>query len=96
MSTPSNETRNRLDPEVLAEDATNLLATAGDVHALVVSLLKTCRQNDDTENAIRQGYEFTSRLLEDQLRAAETERNEYREALRAVRRATRNLRLGRP
>lgn len=85
----------RLDPAQLHADATWLLQR-NDPHELVVALLKQVRENDDRQNAIRDGYSASCRSMEERATEAEQERNEYREALRGVRRAVRGLRLGRP
>jgi hypothetical protein len=85
----------RLNPLVLTTDARSLVANAADPVALVASLLKTIRQNRDTEEAIERGYSAAYRTLEARHNEVCHERNEYREALRVIKRAARNVRFPR-
>lgn len=59
----------RLDPRNLEASARWLLEHNADPVALVVSLLKTVRQNDDTQQAIRDGCHFSSRCREEMHKA---------------------------
>lgn len=65
MNTAAAPVRDRLDPTVLAEDAQRLLAINGDVPALIARLLKQVRENDDQQQAIRDGYGHSARLREE-------------------------------
>jgi hypothetical protein len=85
----------RLDPEVLAADATKILSHTVDVHALVVSLLREIRLNCDREQAIRDGYAYSAQQNRDWAQRCQDEANEYREALRTVKRAVRHITVGR-
>ncbi len=85
----------RLAPDVLRRDAEWLLNHNEDLVALLVSLLRTIRENHTQQEAIRDGYGFSCRQLEEQLREVCDERNSMREAIRAVNRATRGIKVGR-
>ena len=65
-SDPKPTEFNRLDPKELELSARWLLANNEDHVALVAHLLKMIRENDDEQNAIRDGYEFSARFREEQ------------------------------
>jgi hypothetical protein len=85
----------RLDPQELFDDAAALLAHNADPQRLVADLLKTIRQQDNRLNAIHDSYSHNDKVAWERVDVAEKERNEYREALRVVKRAVRDIRLGR-
>jgi hypothetical protein len=88
--------RNRLDPETLRSDARYLLEeNEDDLIGFVASLLKQIREDCDRRDAITEGYEWSNRRTEQRAEEAERERNDYREALRAVKHAVRPIRIGR-
>jgi hypothetical protein len=84
----------RLDPYKLLDDAAKLLEHT-DPQRLVADLLRTIRKQDDQLNAMREDHSRPEKEAWARADAAEQERNEYREVLRIIKRATRELRLGR-
>lgn len=82
----------RLSPQNLERSARWLLKHNDDHVALVASLLKTIRENDDQQNAIRRGYEFSYRF-EEELHTAELDA-EHLHIARAIEREARRGDLG--
>lgn len=88
--------RERTDPDELREDASRLLANHQGIEIdLVVSLLKHIREHADEVEWVRDGHGWSYQSLEQQHREVCDERNAYREALRAVKHAVRNVKVGR-
>lgn len=75
----------RLDPKKLHDDAAAILARSSDPVALVAQLLRHLRQNDDVQNAIKDGYSYTSRWFREELNR--TEARTYMACAHIVRRA---------
>lgn len=86
----------RLNPAVLRRDAQQLLQmNEGRIDALVYDLLREARLADERVENVRKGHSHDVQYAEKRADEAEQERNEYREALRLVKRATRHIRVGR-
>jgi len=88
----------RLEPETLREDATRIIKRADSPEALIATmadLLCDVREADQREEWIRQGYSSDAHTAYELMEQAQREASQYRHALRLVKRATRDVKVGR-
>lgn len=93
-----NVGEDRLTPAKLREDATRLVKGTSSPDALVdlvADMLRQVREASQREEWIRQGYTASCLLMERQMVTAQREVGELRHAVRLVKRATRDVKVGR-